>query len=168
MQEHPEENQDLSSLYLPAICPHGNSVEGSILPVVLKKAAELLFDDAPYYNDRIRSFDQLFVVDLKRANVRCSNGKNYKDLIMFLPSAVRPQMLSCAVKEKFADSRDNTEYFDIGAASSLKKRLHSEQLLSWNCQAHSSRKSRMSGKGKRKCAGFYGKQVAKYRDPWNE
>ena len=128
LQEHPEENQDLSSLYLPAICPHGNSVEGSILPVVLKKAAELLFDDAPYYNDRIRSFDQLFVVDLKRANVRCSNDKNYKDLIMFLPSAVRPQMLSCAVKEKFADSRDNTEYFDIGAASSLKKRLHSEQL----------------------------------------
>ncbi|KAJ7380153.1 hypothetical protein OS493_010864 [Desmophyllum pertusum] len=47
---------------------------------------------------------------------------------MLLPPAVRPQMMSCVIEEKFADSKDNTERFVVGAASSLKKQLHSEEF----------------------------------------
>ena len=37
-------------------------------------------------------------------------------------------MLSCVLEEKFVNPPDNTEHFDVGAASSLKKQLYSEQF----------------------------------------
>ena len=128
LRDHPKEQLGLSSLYLPAMCPFGSGLEDTAPPVVLAKAPELLFDDAPHYHDRIRNFDHLFVVDLKRANVRCMSSTNYRDLIMLLPIGLRPQMLSCVVEEMFADSKRNVASFDVGAASSLKKQLHSDQF----------------------------------------
>ena len=128
LQENPDDHCDLSSLYLPATYLFGDSSKETTLPVILVEAVKLLFDDAPFYDGRISNFQELFVIDLKRADVRCNASANYKDLIMYLPTALRPQMLSSVVEEKFADSRDNTERFDIGAASFLKKQLQSEQF----------------------------------------
>ena len=128
LEDYPEGLQDLSSLYLPAMRPFVKRLEGTALSIFLCNASELLFDDAPYYHDRLGCFEQLFVVDLKRANVRCSPSHIYKDLIMLLPHASRPQFLSHAVEEKFANSRGKTMIFDVGAASIMKKTLHSEQF----------------------------------------
>ena len=128
LEDYPEGLQDLSSLYLPAMRPFVKRLEGTALSIFLCNASELLFDDAPYYHDRLGCFEQLFVVDLKRANVRCSPSHIYKDLIMLLPHAARPQLLSYAVEEKFANSRGKTAIFDVGAASIMKKTLHSEQF----------------------------------------
>ena len=68
------------------------------------------------------------MVDLKVADVRCNSSENCKELVLLLPAALQPQMLSCAVEETFVDSRENTERFDVGAANSLRKQLHSEQF----------------------------------------
>ncbi|KAJ7380170.1 hypothetical protein OS493_010881 [Desmophyllum pertusum] len=128
LQDTSEAKHDMSALYLPATSPFSSSFDGIVPPIVLTKATELIFDDAPHYHGRVKDFDLPFVVDLKRANVSCKANANYKELIMLLPPAVRPQMMSCVIEEKFADSKDNTERFDVGAASSLKKQLHSEQF----------------------------------------
>ncbi|KAJ7380148.1 hypothetical protein OS493_010859 [Desmophyllum pertusum] len=129
LQDTSEAKQDLSTLYLPATCPFSSSrFDDTVMPIVLTNATELIFDDAPHYHDRIQDFDLPFVVALKRANVNCKANANYKELIMLLPPPVRPQMMSSVIEEKFADSEDNTERFDVGAASSLKKQLHSEQF----------------------------------------
>ncbi|KAJ7380186.1 hypothetical protein OS493_010897 [Desmophyllum pertusum] len=128
LQDTSEAKQDLSTLYLPATSPFSSSFDGIVPPVVLTKATKLIFDDAPHYHGRVKDFDLPFVVDLKRSNVNCKANANYKELIMLLPPAVRPQMMSCVIEEKFADSEDNTERFVVGAASSLKKQLHSEEF----------------------------------------
>ena len=128
LQDHPAGINGLSSLYLPAVCPFGSSQGDTTPRVVLRKAAELLFDDARHYHKRIQNFKQFFLVDLKTAGVRCNLSGNFKDLVMLLPTVLRPQMLSCVLKEKFVNSPDNTERFDVGAASSLKKQLYSEQF----------------------------------------
>ena len=128
LQDAPDANQDLTTLYLPATNPFSDSLDDAVQPVVLRKATELIFDDAPHYHGRIHDFDLPFVVDLNRANVCCKSNANYKDVIILLPEAVRPQMMSCVIDEKFADSEDSSECYDVGAASSLKKQLHSEQF----------------------------------------
>ena len=128
LQDHSNDGQNLSSLYLPATRPFIDKDDDLSPPVVLQKSAELLFDDAPFYHERIKGFDQLFLVDLSKAKVRCKKGSNYKDLIMLLPQALRPQILSTVVIEKFTDSFDKGDRFDLGAAVSLKRSLHSPQF----------------------------------------
>ena len=128
LQDNSKVIQVPSSLYLPAVRPFGSSFQHSTTHVVLTRAAELLFDDAPRHRDRIRNFDQLFVVDLKKAQVRCNLSRSFKDLILLLPEALRPHMLSCVVEEKFADAVGNTECYDVGVPGSLKKQLHSVQF----------------------------------------
>ena len=127
-RDHLNDGQNLPSLYLPATRPFIDKDDGLSPPVVLQKSAELLFDDAPFYHERIKGFDQLFLVDLSKAKVRCKKGSNYKDLIMLLPQALRPQILSTVVIEKFTDSFDKGDRFDLGAAVSLKRSLHSPQF----------------------------------------
>ena len=128
LQDHVDGDHSFSSLNLPATRPLIKKDEGPSLPVVLPKSNEILFDDAPFYHERIKKFDQLFLVDLSWANVRCKKGFNYKDLIMLLPPAVRPGMLSSAVIEKFTDSSERGESFDLGAAGFLKRSVHSPQF----------------------------------------
>ena len=127
-KDHLNDGQNLPSLYLPATRPFIDKDDGLSPPVVLQKSAELLFDDAPFYHERIKGFDQLFLVDLSKAKVRCKKGSNYKDLIMLLAQALRPQILSTVVIEKFTDSFDKGDRFDLGAAVSLKRSLHSPQF----------------------------------------
>ena len=128
LKDHSNDGQNLPSLYLPATRPFIDKDDGLSPPVVLQKSAELLFDDTPFYHERIKGFDQLFLVDLSKAKVRCKKGSNYKDLIMLLPQALRPQILSTVVIEKFTDSFDKGDRFDLGAAVSLKRSLHSPQF----------------------------------------
>ena len=128
LKDHSNDGQNLPSLYLPATRPFIDKDDGLSPPVVLQKSAELLFDDAPFYHERIKGFDQLFLVDLSKAKVHCKKGSNYKDLIMLLPQALRPQILSTVVIEKFTDSFDKGDRFDLGAAVSLKRSLHSPQF----------------------------------------
>ena len=128
LKDNSNDGQNLPSLYLPATLPFIDKDDGLSPPVVLQKSAELLFDDAPFYHERIKGFDQLFLVDLSKAKVRCKKGSNYKDLIMLLPQALRPQILSTVVIEKFTDSFDKGDRFDLGAAVSLKRSLHSPQF----------------------------------------
>lgn len=130
MQDDPNVRLDISTLYLPATYPFSRDFAFSdTQPLFLMKASELIFDDAPHYLDRVHNFNLPFVVDLKRANVCCKANANFKDLIMLLPSAVRPKMMSCVIEEKFVNSVNDTErFFDVGAASSLRKQLHSEQF----------------------------------------
>ena len=94
LQDNPTGIHGLSSLYLPAMCPFGSSQGESTPTVVLRKAAEILFDDIRHQN-----FDQLFLVDLETAEVRCNSSGNFKGLVMLLPIALRSQMLSCVVEE---------------------------------------------------------------------
>ncbi|XP_068723196.1 sacsin-like isoform X3 [Montipora capricornis] len=127
LQDNPDDDLSFSSLYLPAIYLFDLSCEDTPLPVILKEAKSLLFDDAPHYHHRIANFHEFFVLDLKMANVRCNSG-NYKDLVMSIPAALQPKMLSSVVEETFADKRDSPEIFDVGAARSLKIQLHSENF----------------------------------------
>ena len=128
LHDTPDAMQDVSTLYLPATYPFSSIQDDTVQPVVLTKATELIFDDAPHYHDRIQEFNLPFVVELTRAKVSCKADTNFKELIMLLPAAVRPRMMSCIIEEKFVDSEDNTDSFDVGAASALKEQLHSEQF----------------------------------------
>ena len=130
MQDSPDAAQVISSLYLPATCSYSACLDDNNgrLKVTLMKATELIFENTSLYRDRIKNFNAPFVVDLDRANVSCKNNANYEDLIMLLPSKVRPHMMSGVIEEKFLNSSDNAKGFDIGAASSLRKQLHSEQF----------------------------------------
>lgn len=128
LQNNPNDHQRLSSLYLPAICLFGKSLENAPLPVILKKADSLLFDDAPHYHHRIETFPELFVVDLRMANVRCNLSANHKDLVLQIPKALQPRMLSSVVEETFAEPRDNIQSFDVGTAMSLQTQLRSDQF----------------------------------------
>ena len=127
LQENPDDDFSFPSLYLPAIYLFDLTCEDNSLPVILKEAKNLLFDDAPHYHHRISNFHELFVLDLKMVNVRCNSG-NYKDLVISIPAALQPKMLSSVVEETFADKRDSSEIFDVGAARSLKIQLHSENF----------------------------------------
>ena len=130
MQDSPDAAQVISSLYLPATCSYSACLDDNNgrLKIALMKATELIFENTPLYRDRIKNFNAPFVVDLDRAKVSLKNNANYEDLIMLLPSKVRPQLMSCVIEEKFLNSSDNAKGFDIGAASSLRKQLHSEQF----------------------------------------
>ena len=128
LQGSPDGNHSISSLYLPAMCLFGSDEDETARPIVLRKATELLFDDAPHYHDRIRNFQHLFVVDLKRCNVCRNSSANYRELVLLLPAALQPKMLSTALEEKFAESRDESTFLEAGITCSLKRMLHSEEF----------------------------------------
>ena len=128
LQGNPDRNHSISSLYLPAMCLFGSVEDETARPIVLRKATDLLFDDAPYYHDRIRNFQHLFVVDLKRSNVSRNSSTNCRELVLHLPAALQPKMLSSALEEKFAQSKDNSTFLEAGITRSLKRMLHSEEF----------------------------------------
>ena len=126
LQETPAEGESFSKLFLPTLNPE-SSCQGP-LRVVLHKSTELMFDDAPHLQSRLQNFKQLFVVDLKKAGLQCNSSLNYKDVVMNLSTAVRPQMLSEAIKETFADCSDGVAV-RLSVADTLKKQLCSEQFF---------------------------------------
>ena len=126
LQENPTDGESLSKLFLPALIPE-SSYQGP-LPVVLHKSTELIFDDAPHLQSRLQNLKQLFVVDLKKAGLQCNSSLNYKDFVINLSTAVRPQMLSDAIEETFADCSDQMA-LQLSVADTLKKQLCSEQFF---------------------------------------
>ena len=109
IQERKEDISSLSEFYLPAESAEKTSLGGitRIAHVALCKSEMLIFDDVPNFRYRIQNLDQLFVVDLGSLGVSCKSVKtNFKDLVMKLPKALQPRMLSSVVNEKFSSPHD--------------------------------------------------------------
>ena len=109
LQERKENISSLSEFYLPAESLKKSSSGGRTRAthVALCKSEMLIFDDAPNFRNRIQNLDQLFVVDLGSIGVSCKSVKtNFKDLVMKLPTALQPRMLSSVVNEKFSSPHD--------------------------------------------------------------
>ena len=109
IQERKEDISSLSEFYLPAESVEKTSLSGTtrIAHVALCKSEMLIFDDVPNFRHRIHHLDQLFVVDLGSIGVSCKSVKtNFKDLVMKLPTALQPRMLSSVVNEKFSSPHD--------------------------------------------------------------
>ena len=93
----------LSTLYLPAtpsgICCLKKNL--NTISVTLHKSSELVFNDVPAYEDRIKELRQHFLLDLKLMEVRVTQTMtNFKELMMKLPLQLQPKMLSLEVREK--------------------------------------------------------------------
>ena len=127
LQDMPNGMDGISNLYLPSARPLSSGLVEEVPPIALARSTELIFDDAPYYRDRIREFDSPFVVDLEEVRVCIRSDANYKDLMKLLPAAVQPQMMSEVIEEKIVED-DNNSVFEFGAADSLKKQCSSEQF----------------------------------------
>ena len=117
----------LSKLYLPAMpskfCLSNVHLQVSTIPVTLHQSTELLFDDDPSYGNRIKGLNQLFVLELSLMGVsRKSAMVNFSDLVLKLPSAVQPKMLSAVVKEKI-EGHEQTKIVKSGAVNTLKQQI---------------------------------------------
>ena len=127
LQEDPKEAATLSELYLPAMSPKQRSSGSPLntIPVTLHRSNELVFDDAPAFQDRILGLELLFVLELSLMEVGLKSARiNYKELMMKLPALLQPVMLSSVVKEKLADGLIVTS----GAVTLLMQRLSSPQF----------------------------------------
>ena len=106
LQEKSEEASALSSLstlYLPATPSGIRCLEKNLntISVTLHKSSELVFNDVPAYEDRIKELRQHFLLDLKLMEVRVTlTMTNFKELMMKLPLQLQPKMLSLEVREK--------------------------------------------------------------------
>ena len=132
VQEDTGAMSTVSKLYLPAMPPgHGISdtpLKIKTIPITLHQSTELVFDDAPTYGNRIQGLDQLFVLELSLMEVsRKSSMMSYKDLMMKLPSALQPRMLSIVVKEKLYNPQD-TKIVPSGSVNALKQQLATVQF----------------------------------------
>ena len=106
LQEKSEEASALSSLstlYLPATPSGIRFLKKNLntISVTLHKSSELVFNDVPAYEDRIKELRQHFLLDLKLMEVRVTQTMtNFKELMMKLPLQLQPKMLSLEVREK--------------------------------------------------------------------
>ena len=93
----------LSTLYLPATPSGIRCLKKNLntISVTLHKSSELVFNDVPAYEDRIKELRQHFLLDLKLMEVRVTlTMTNFKELMMKLPLQLQPKMLSLEVREK--------------------------------------------------------------------
>ena len=132
LEENKKEAKTLSQLYLPGVSPGRIFSDGtrSVTPVTLHESSKLIFNDRPRsILDRLQMFNHPFL-DLKVMKVNCGSAMtNYKELVMKLPTAIRPKMLSSVVSEKLIDSQ-NSVRVTSEAATSLKQQLSSPQFCS--------------------------------------
>ena len=130
LEENTNEIEKLSRLYLPGISPRGSSPdEGlSLTPVTLHVSSNLIFnDEPPTFLSRLQKFKQPFL-DLKVMKVVCRSAMtNFRELVMKLPSALRPVMLSSLVTERLCDAHCVVNY---EAVESLQQRVSSPQFFS--------------------------------------
>ena len=131
LEESEEELSSLSQLYLPGISFRGRSSEQAedVIPVTLQQSSYLVFCDVPpSFLDRLQNFDHL-LLDLKSMKVTCSSAMtNYKELVMKLPTELRPKMLSSLVKETIS-SKSEIKTISIEAVNSLKHKLTCPQFI---------------------------------------
>ena len=130
LQDVDEDMSSIPKLYLPAMppgCAPSNELLETI-PVTLRQSTELVFDDAPTYGERIQGFNHPLVLELKLMDVGCrSSMTNYADLMMKLPTALQPKMLSFVVKEKLRNP-ESTVIVASRAVNALKQQLSSVQF----------------------------------------
>ena len=130
LQDVDEDMSSIPKLYLPAMppgCAPSNKPLDTI-PITLRQSTELVFDDAPTYGERIQGFNHPLVLELKLMDVGCrSSMTNYADLMMKLPTALQPKMLSFVVKEKLRNP-ESTVIVASRAVNALKQQLSSVQF----------------------------------------
>ena len=126
-----EELSSVPQLYLPGISLRVRSLDEAegVIPVTLQQSSSLVFcDTSPSFLDRLQNFDHL-LLDLKSMKVTCSSAMtNYKELVMKLPTALRPKMLSSLVKETISAKTQITTS-SVEAVNSLKQKLSCPQFI---------------------------------------
>ena len=133
--EHLDKNQEVENfpkVHLPAVIPRElKDAKLETTPLTLQESSTLIFNDvSSTHYDRLQKFNRYFLLDLEVLKVRCSSYMtNYKDLVMKLPSAVRPKMLSCVVHQELIDcpSAATPSSEDV---KSLKRKLSSTEFCS--------------------------------------
>ena len=130
--EKNEEVENFPKVHLLAVIPRElKDAKLETTPLTLQESSTLIFNDvSPTYYDRLQKFNRYFLLDLEVLKFRCSSSMtNYKDLLMKLPSAVRPKMLSCVVCEELIDcqSAATPSSEDV---KSLKQKLSSPEFCS--------------------------------------
>ena len=133
-----DEVKSLLELHLPGI-PSQRSfldVQGNLsvppnVPVTMHQSSTLIFNDqSPALLDRLQKFDLHFLLDLRKMNVKCySTTTNYREMVMKLPAAIRPKMLSSMVDEKLSGSQSNVSMTSEDVTL-IKQRLSSPQFFS--------------------------------------
>ena len=131
LEESAGELSSVPQLYLPGISLRGTSLveaEG-VIPVTLRQSSSLVFFDAsPSFHDRLQNFDHL-LLDLKSMKVTCSSAMTiHKELVMKLPTALRPKMLSSLIKETLS-SRNEVSTLSVEAVNSLIHKLTCPQFI---------------------------------------
>ena len=131
LEESEEELSSFPQLYLPGISFRGRSLEEAedVIRVTLQQSSHLVFCDVPpSFLDRLQNFDHL-LLDLKSMKVTCSSAMtNYKELVMKLPTKLRPKMLSSLVKETIS-SKSEIKTISVAAVNSLKHKLTCPQFI---------------------------------------
>ena len=131
LEESEEELSSFPQLYLPGISFRGRSLEEAedVIRVTLQQSSHLVFCDVPpSFLDRLQNFDHL-LLDLKSMKVKVSSTMtNYKELVMKLPTELRPKMLSSLVKETIS-SKSEIKTISVAAVNSLKHKLTCPQFI---------------------------------------
>ena len=131
LEESEEELSSFPQLYLPGISFRGRSLEEAedVIRVTLQQSSHLVFCDVPpSFLDRLQNFDHL-LLDLKSMKVKVSSAMtNYKELVMKLPTELRPKMLSSLVKETIS-SKIEIKTISVAAVNSLKHKLTCPQFI---------------------------------------
>ena len=133
--EHLDKNQEVENfpkVHLLAVIPRElKDAKLETIPLTLQESSTLIFNDvSSTYYDRLQKFNRYFLLDLEVLKVRCSSYMtNYKDLVMKLPSAVRPKMLSCVVRQELIDCQSG-ETPSSEDVKSLKQKLSSTEFCS--------------------------------------
>ena len=125
-----KEVENFPKVHLPAVIPRevkDDNLEAT--PLTLQESSTLIFNDvSSIYYDRLQKFNRYFLLDLHVLKVRCSSSMtNYKDLLLKLPSALQPKMLSCVVREALIDGQSAATAASE-AVKSLKQTLSSPQF----------------------------------------
>ena len=130
LEENEEDLSSISQLYFPGMSTRGNSLKEVDVgaPVTLQESSQLVFNDASIsILDRLQHFSHL-LLDLRSMKVTCSSSiTNYKELVMKLPTKLRPKMLSSLVEEKLSSRNDST--LSIDAVNSLRNQLSSPHFI---------------------------------------
>ena len=133
LEDSKEEAETLLQLYLPGTYPGTRFSDGSVrsTPVTLHESSKLIFnDESTSILGRLQKFNHPFLLDLREMKVSCRSAMtSYRELLLKLPTATRPKMLSSVVSEKINDSQ-NTARVMSEAATSVKYRLSSPEFFS--------------------------------------
>ena len=133
--EHLDKNEEVENfpkVHLLAVIPQELKYDKlEMTPLTLQESSTLIFNDvSSTYYDRLQKFNRYFLLDLEVLKFRCSTSMtNYKDLLLKLPSALRPKMLSCVVREVLVDCQSAATAASE-AVKSLKQTLSSPQFCS--------------------------------------